>query len=313
VRRVSRHRAGAAGVSSPACPLCGGSSSIEFEATDDNLAITDEPFIYHRCARCQTLFLAPIPADLARYYPPSYYGLPQADELDELARSEQHKVALLLRHTAPGPLIEIGAGFGVFSRAARNAGFDVTAIEMDQRSVEYLETVVGVRAIKSDRPEQALSGLPPSRAIVMWHSIEHLPRPWEVIERAAENLEPHGVLIVATPNPQALQFRLLGRRWAHVDAPRHLFLLPAAALAAHARQLGLKHGSITTADPSGRHWNRFGWEYALRRHPASRPSTRMTRALSLLITQALRPVEARRLNGAAYTAVFVKSAGEVAS
>jgi SAM-dependent methyltransferase len=313
VIQFSRDPAAATGVSSPACPLCGGSSSIAFEASDENLAITDESFTYHRCARCRSLFLGPVPDDLARYYPPSYYGLPQADELDQLARSEQHKVALLLRHTPPGPLIEIGAGFGVFSRAASNAGFDVTAIEMDRRSVEYLETVVGVRAVESDRPEQALSGLPPSRAIVMWHSIEHLPRPWEVIERAAENLLPRGVLVLATPNPQALQFRLLGRRWAHVDAPRHLFLLPPAALAAHTRRLGLERAWITTADPSGRHWNRFGWEYALRRHPASRPSTRTTRALSLLITQALRPIETRGLNGAAYTAVFVKSADAVTS
>jgi SAM-dependent methyltransferase len=294
--------------SAPACPLCEGASSIAFAATDRNRAITNEQFSYHRCGLCEALFLAPVPADLARFYPSSYYGLPQADELDELARGERHKIDLLLRHTEAGRLVEIGAGFGVFSRAARNAGFDVTAIEMDQRSVGYLETVVGVRAINSARPEEALRALPPSRVLAMWHSIEHLPQPWQVLERAAANLEPGGLLVVATPNPQALQFRLLGSRWAHLDAPRHLFLLPASALAARARELGLRCVSITTSDPAGRHWNRFGWEYALRRHPAVRPSTRATRMLSLLLTQALRAIEARGLNGTAYTAVFVKSA-----
>jgi SAM-dependent methyltransferase len=294
--------------SSHACPLCGGSSSVAFEASDRNRGLSNDRFTYYRCSRCETLFLANVPADLGRYYPASYYAMPDADELDALAGSERHKVELLLRNIRPGRLVEVGAGFGVFSRAARNAGFDVTAIEMDQRSVEYLETVVGVQAVASARPEDVLATLPPSRAIVMWHSFEHLPRPWQVLERAAENLEPNGVLVIATPNPQALQFRLLGGRWAHVDSPRHLFLIPAAALASRAAQLGLSRVSITTADPAGRHWNRFGWEYALRRHPASRSSTRATRALSLLITQALRPIETRGLNGTAYTAVFAKSA-----
>jgi SAM-dependent methyltransferase len=289
------------------CPLCAGPGRVALHATDRNRGIGSERFSYHRCGRCSTLYLVNLPAELGRFYPSSYYGLPRASELDELARSEQHKIDLLQRRVDSGRLVEIGAGFGVFSRAARNAGFAVTAIEMDQRSVDYLATVVGVDAINSAYPEQALASLPPSRAIVMWHSIEHLPRPWDVLERAAENLLPGGVLVVATPNPQALQFKLLGSRWAHLDAPRHLFLIPAAALSARAAELGLTRCSITTADPSGRHWNRFGWEYALRRHPASRPSTRVTRASSLLLTQALRPIETRGLNGTAYTAVFVKS------
>ena len=275
-------------------------------AGDRNRAISDERFAYRRCRHCATLFLCNVPSDLGRFYPPSYYGLPSADELDDLALSESHKIDLLSREVAPGRLVEIGAGFGVFARAARNAGFDVTAIEMDERSVEYLESVVGVRAIQSSRPEVTLESLPPSRAVVMWHSIEHLPRPWDVIERAAENLEPGGVLAVATPNPRALQFRLLGARWAHLDAPRHLFLIPENVLARRTAELGLRASLTTTSDPSGRHWNRFGWEYAVRRHPSRRPSTPVTRALSLLITQALRPIERLGLNGTAYTSVFVK-------
>jgi len=291
------------------CPLCGAAASAAFTVTDRNRAVSDARFIYYRCPGCGSHFLAEVPADLGRYYPADYYALPSAEELDDLAQRELHKIELLRRWVAPGRLVEIGAGFGVFARAARNAGFDVTAIEMDRRSVEYLDAVVGVHAIESSRPEGVLATLPPSRAIVLWHSIEHLPRPWDVLERAAANLEPGGILIVAAPNPQALQFRLLGARWAHVDAPRHLFLIPVGALARRSAELGLTPAFTTTADPAGRHWNRFGWEHAMRRDPGRRPSTASTRALSLLLTQALRPIETRGLSGTAYTAVFVKPAG----
>jgi hypothetical protein len=127
-----------------------------------------------------------------------------------------------------------------------------------------------------------------------------------VIERVAEQLEPGGVLALAMPNPDSLQFRLLRSRWAHVDAPRHLFLIPFSALNVRAEQLGLHLAHLTTSDPAGRHWNWFGWEYALRRHPARHRSTILTRMSARLLTLGLSPFERRGMNGTAYTAVFVK-------
>ena len=178
---------------------------------------------------------------------------------------------------------------------------------MDERCCEYLERVVGVQAIQSDAPEQALAELDPVRVITLWHVLEHLPRPWDALGAAAAQLEPGGVLVIATPNPDSLQFRLLGRRWAHVDAPRHLFLIPFAALCGRARELGLGVAEVTTTDAAGRHWDRFGWEYALRGCPARRPGTRTITALSQLVSALLVPIERSGLRGTAYTAVFIKS------
>jgi 2-polyprenyl-3-methyl-5-hydroxy-6-metoxy-1,4-benzoquinol methylase len=244
---------------------------------------------------------------LSPYYPKAYYNLVAAEELDRHARAQRFNIQLLLNHVESGRLVEIGPGEGIFARAARNAGFDVTTIEMDSRACEYLRGIVGVDAINSAAPEEVLPTLPPSRAIVMWHVIEHLRCPWAVIERAASSLEPGGVLAIASPNPRAVQFMVLGRRWAHLDAPRHLFLIPPETLARRCRDLGLRLASSTTADPSGLHWNRFGWEYALRRAPRSRPETRASLLSSALIARIARPIEARGQNGCAYTSIFVKA------
>jgi hypothetical protein len=127
-----------------------------------------------------------------------------------------------------------------------------------------------------------------------------------VLEQAAKALQPGGVLALAMPNPDSLQFRLLGGRWAHVDAPRHVFLIPFATLRARMDDLGFDVGQVTTSDPAGRYWNAFGWEYALRRHPARRSSMRATRTCSRLLALGLAPLERRGMNGTAYTAVFVK-------
>jgi SAM-dependent methyltransferase len=298
---------GRAHATPPACPLCGGVARHAFLASDLNRAADEERFDYARCSACATYFLTAPPLDLTPYYPQEYYELPAAAELDRLAQSQAPVAELLLEHVGgPGRLVEVGPGEGVFARAALRAGFDVTAIEMDARACTHLRDVAGVEAIESAEPEDVIAKLPPSRAIVMWHVIEHLRRPWEVIERAAANLQDGGVLAIASPNPQALQFKLLRRRWAHLDAPRHLFLIPDDTLTRRCGELGLRLRSTTTADAAGRHWNRFGWEYALRRAPRSRPATRTSTLLSAVIAKGFSPIERRARNGCAYTSIFVK-------
>jgi 2-polyprenyl-3-methyl-5-hydroxy-6-metoxy-1,4-benzoquinol methylase len=301
----SPHPRGARG-GGQACPLCGGPARTALTARDLNRAITHERFEYRRCRDCRAYFLVSIPDDLSRYYPPEYYPMQSEPALEVAAAQEVFKVEMLAEHAEGGRLVEIGPGFGAFARAARNAGFDVTAIEMDEPSVEWLSSIVGVRAIQSAAPEEVLPTLEPSRVIAMWHVIEHLPRPWEVLESAAANLQPGGVLVIATPNPQSLQFKLLGRRWAHVDAPRHLFLIPPATLERRCEELGLRLASSTTVDPGGRHWNWFGWLYALRASPRSRPPRLHHLLAARLLATLAAPVEARGQKGCAYTSIFVK-------
>ena len=45
--------------------------------------------------------------------------------------------------------------------------------------------------------------------------------------------------------------RLLGKRWAHLDAPRHLCLMPEDALVSRLQTLGLRRLVAITGDPFG--------------------------------------------------------------
>lgn len=290
------------------CPLCGAPSAPALTATDRNREISAERFAYRRCTACATVFLAEVPADLGRYYGGDYHGIPSPAELRHRAGLEAHKVARLRRHAAPGPLVEIGPSFGAFALAAREAGWDVTGIEMDPECCTHLESAVGVRAIESAEPAAVLPELGPQRAICLWHVLEHVPRPVELIRAAAGALEPGGVLAVAVPNPESLQFRALGARWAHLDAPRHLFLIAHATLGGHAAAAGLELLETTTTDPFGCHCNRFGWEYALRRHPARAPSGPALRRASQVLEKVAAPLERSGLRGAAYTVVLRRPA-----
>ncbi len=297
----------------PPCPLCGADSGYAFTAVDRNREISAERFPYNRCSACGTVFLVDPPADLARYYEGEYHrfgadGAPEWTHNPTLIELEEFRVEMLRRHVQPGTLIDIGAGPGGFTAAAKRAGFDVTAIEMDSRCCEYMQNGLGVRAICSDEPVEQLLALEPARAIALWHVLEHLRDPAEMLATAAARLEPGGVLALGVPNPRSLQFRLLGARWAHLDAPRHLCLMPEAALVSYLRPLGLRPLEATTGDPFGRVCNLHGWAYALRRRPARRDSPQVVMRAAQAITATLRPLENERGHGAALTLLLGKDA-----
>ena len=295
----------------PRCPLCGAPSARALTARDRNRETTPERFTYNRCSACASLFLVDVPDELAPYYANGYHGFgadgePEWTTNPTLQEVEAFRVALLRRHVDPGPLIDIGAGAGAFASAARREGFDVTAIEMDARCCEYIARAIGARAICTQDPVTGLRALGPARVISLWHVLEHLRDPDEMLATVAERLQPGGVLALGVPNPRSLQFAFLKARWAHLDAPRHLCLAPAEALAARLHGYGLRPIDATSGDPFGAICSLHGWTYALRVNPARRESPTAVIRTARLITRALRPLEARRRYGAALTLLFAR-------
>jgi 2-polyprenyl-3-methyl-5-hydroxy-6-metoxy-1,4-benzoquinol methylase len=295
-----------------ACPLCGGSSRFAFSAEDRNRRLSSERFSYNRCGSCATVFLTPLPEDLGRFYGSAYHPFDDAGRPlwladDGLLAAESWRVATLRRFIDGGRLVDVGAGAGGFAAAARDGGFAVTAIEMDAQCCEYMQDELGVRAICSDRPLEALRTLPPARVVSLWHVLEHLPDSAEVLATVAEALEPGGLLALAVPNPDSLQFRLLRSRWAHLDAPRHVCLMGAEALIDHACGLGLSPVLKTTNDPSGLACDVHGWVYALRPDPAAGAVRWPALRAGVQLAAALAPVERRGLRGAALTLLLRKS------
>jgi SAM-dependent methyltransferase len=291
--------------SSESCPLCGGRSIFAFVAVDRNRRTTDESFSYRRCEVCSTIFMIDVPGDLSPYYEGDYYPFDAAGEPlwrsnPGLSAAEVWRVGALRTMVDPGRLIDVGAGAGGFVAAAQDGGFQVTALEMDGACCDYIRTHLGAEAIGTDDPLTSLRALPAARVVTLWHVLEHLREPADMIGVAAESLEPGGVLAIAVPSPDSLQFKLLRTRWAHLDAPRHLCLMPRDAIVRRAREVGLELIGGTTIDPSGVACTLHGWVAALwdfSRGPA--PGTVMWAGAH--IADALAPVERRGTLGAALT------------
>lgn len=289
------------------CGACGSRAEPAFTVSDENRRITDMAFRYMRCPDCGLHWLANPPSDLSIYYPPDYHTMPTIERLGYVAAKERYQLDIVRAVASAGRLVEIGASTGAFALQAKAAGFDVTAIEMDARCVSHLRDTVAVHAIHSDQPARVLDKLPASRVVALWQVLEHLPNPLDVVAAAGRNLDYGGALVVSTPNPSAVQFRLMGHRWPHIDAPRHLWLIPPSVLVTEAAKYGLRLVLLTTDDPGGRRWNRFGWQRLLMNRCGTSGMRRAAFVVGAAVAVLGMPWERGRLRGSCYTAVLCKT------
>jgi 2-polyprenyl-3-methyl-5-hydroxy-6-metoxy-1,4-benzoquinol methylase len=293
------------------CPYCNGRARLSLRARDWNRRVSDMVFDYYECSTCGLLFLANVPDDLATYYPVDYYYFPGLAELAKIAEAERFKLDIVRAFAASGRLVEIGPGGGGFALLAKRAGFEVTAIEINPRVCAFLRDVVDVAVIETRNELESLRESGPADVIALWQVIEHLRRPWELIRVAAESLRSGGILVLGAPNPHSLQRRLLGRHWVHLDAPRHIALMPADLVERIGRGVGLDPVLRTTLDRGSRGWNEFGWRFAAK-NAVARLSARMpllskaAQAAGIGLSRAIARWEDREGVGTAYTIVLRK-------
>lgn len=207
-----------------------------------------EAFAVAVCPDCDAGRTAPVPADLGPYYAAQYFG-GRHGVTERLCMGR--RVRRLGQVAAPGRVLDFGCGDGGFMLAARQAGWDVTGVEMipaqaRARGLAVAETIAEVEG--------------PFDAITLWHSLEHVVSPRRTLTELAAKLREDGVLLVAVPNRRSWQARAFGSRWFHYDVPRHVSHFTPRALEALFVCCGLQ---------PVRRWNLeveidwFGWPQSL--------------------------------------------------
>lgn len=289
------------------CPQCGLISSLAFRTKDYNRKVSRSEFNYFRCADCNSISLKPIPDNLKNYYPEKYYEIPSSvEELASGVHVERYKIDLLKLFITRGRILEIGPATGGFLYLAKEAGFEVQAIEMDARCCRFIRDKLMTSVLETDDAIAGMREALPCDVIALWHVIEHLPDPWPTLEAACKKLNPNGFLVVAAPNPEAFQFKLLKRYWAHVDAPRHLSLIPLNFLLEKVSGFGMDLCLGTTKDSGSLAWNLFGWQYSLSNLSSHVLMKKALRKFGRIVGKLLYPLESREGLGSTYTAIFQK-------
>jgi 2-polyprenyl-3-methyl-5-hydroxy-6-metoxy-1,4-benzoquinol methylase len=183
------------------CPAC-----------DQRPAASDKPSPVI-CAACGLVFVDPVPPEAISItsYGADYYEPWQGREERARIRMWRHRLAVVMRRSRGGTLLDVGCGDGLFLRVARDAGFRVEGIEFSPEGARRAAARLGRPVAVGDLALQShLSG--PFDIVTHWHVLEHLEAPRAMLEAARRRLAPGGLLVVAVPNldnlPMQAAYRL---------------------------------------------------------------------------------------------------------
>jgi SAM-dependent methyltransferase len=256
----------------PVCPACGTATLAWRTAPAAETSLPDVALA--RCPACGTaVTVDPLPADTDLHETGDYAAaMPRGARLAAPLLWLFDRGRLRLARWAvrpPARLVDAGAGRGRFVAHARQAGYagahgvEPTARGVDQAAARYGLTLE--RATIQDAGVAAGS----ADVITLWHVLEHVPDPGATLDVLHGWLRDGGALLVGVPNLDSWQARVGGRRWYHLDLPRHRTHFTARGL----RRLLADHGFdvVRTTHVLAEH-NPYGmWQSALSRgtsHPS---------------------------------------------
>ena len=233
------------------CACCGGKMIYKYNASPLDYCL-DKSFGIYKCENCGHGITDGVETgDLNRVYEEGAYD-PKEKVWHRVLRPilntfEGAKVGYIKKNLTAGKLLlEVGTGKGSFLHAAIKAGFDGYGIEPSQRSYSVAKKRLNERVINCTLEQMHVHSQFNRQFdfIMLWHVLEHLPHPEEMVTTLKKHLKPGGMLVVGVPSFCSFQAEWGKANWYHLDPPRHLsHFTPDSARKLFA-QLGLKDTKI---------------------------------------------------------------------
>ncbi len=185
------------------------------------------------CRRCRSAYVWPRPpeAEMERYYRDDAYAR-RSDESSGAGDDAYHPTGMAdarrmvgrCRRLTPGTeFLDIGAGFGEFSRAAREFGFHVEACEPNPNARRAFRDRNGFEPDASMfDAHYASRRVGRFDVIFLSHVLEHTTDPAAFIALLPAVLRTAGLVAVAVPHFGSALSRLQGRNDVFISPPEHL-------------------------------------------------------------------------------------------
>jgi len=219
------------------CIVCG-SNNIEalFKLRDYRLDDRINIYHYDKCQNCGLIFQNPqIPLDtIIEHYNQNkiYNSSVSTKGINKFLNSfGLHKRAsIILKKKKTGRLLDIGCGSGAFiNYLANKSQIDVIGTEINHEYVNELTIKKGLDVRLGNLNEIGFSK-DEFDIITMWDVIEHVIDPNKILIDVRKVLKSNGFLVIRVPNGDSLDFKLFGKYWAGLDAPRHYYVFTEESL-----------------------------------------------------------------------------------
>jgi 2-polyprenyl-3-methyl-5-hydroxy-6-metoxy-1,4-benzoquinol methylase len=215
------------------CVVCAGKEwRIVGSGQDFEYESCSNTWTYQACTRCGHVQIAELPAPdmLSVIYPSNYYSY-STDSIHPIARWAKRKLdnrkfarILSARLSPVTSYLDVGCGDGRYLECMIERGVpakNVYGVEINPQPVK--DAINRGLQVRECRIETA-THLPNNYfdLITMFHVIEHVAQPGQVIRRLRDLLRPNGILAIETPNFDSLDARVARKRfWGGYHIPRH--------------------------------------------------------------------------------------------
>jgi len=218
------------------CPLCSNSSTLPALSGRDVLfATSSREFNLNACPVCRCMFLNPLPADdeIAGFYPEQYWWSGSSPSLLKRLESVYRRIALhdhisfikraalRLNVASPPRLLDVGCGSATLLGLLKRRGFDVVGVDTSHEASRVAAAEHAVRVVTGTL-HQAEFDTSEFDIVTLFHVMEHVTNPRDLLGEVRRVLKPDGVVILQVPNIDSWQFRWFGAKWYGLDIPRHV-------------------------------------------------------------------------------------------
>src|SRR5437867_9504065 len=215
------------------CPLCLNPATIPaLTGTDFLFETTSKTFALDSCPRCRCLFLNPMPGrdEIASFYPTQYWWHGSKPSALKRLESVYRRLALsdhiaFIARAAAGrrgaDLLDVGCGSGTLLGLLKRRGFRGIGVDFSAEAARLGEAENGIRVVVGSIHDARF----PDGSfdiVTLFHVMEHVVNPREVLLEVFRVLRPDGAVVVQVPSIDSWQFKLFRARWYGLDIPRHL-------------------------------------------------------------------------------------------
>ena len=174
------------------CPGCGEAAAGEARASFHGSEL-------FACVGCDLHYWHPVAMPDASWHESAYQGRDQT----AMPLEPGHRF-FLADAKAPkrGELLDIGCGVGNFLAAARDAGFAVTGIELNQNAVRFAREHYRLENVQALRPEEWLAANRGRKydVVTFFEVLEHQDNPGGFFETVAAFVKDGGYIGLSVPN-----------------------------------------------------------------------------------------------------------------
>ena len=227
------------------CPVClNPATRHALTGADLLFETTSRTFKLSSCSACDCFFLNPMPGpeEIAGFYPQQYWWKGARPGILKKLESLYRRVALhdhisfivrAARNSEGKPeevqLLDVGCGSGTLIGILKHRGFRVLGVDFSAEAASVAESENGVQVLVGSIQQAGFEeGI--FDVVTLFHVMEHVTNPRELLSEVRRILKPNGCLVLQVPNIDSWQSKLFGAHWYGLDIPRHVIDYSKAAM-----------------------------------------------------------------------------------